>query len=36
VPTPANELLQRVADEQARDRRPPGQVSQEELLRRLG
>jgi 2-dehydropantoate 2-reductase len=35
VPTPANEALQRVAVEHARGRRPPGLVSQEEILRRL-
>jgi 2-dehydropantoate 2-reductase len=36
VPTPANAALQRAAVELARDGRPPGLVSQEELLRRLG
>jgi 2-dehydropantoate 2-reductase len=36
VPTPVNELLQRTANELARDRRPPGAVNADELLRRLG
>jgi len=35
VPTPANELLQRTANELARDRRPPGSVAAAELLRQL-
>lgn len=35
VPTPANELLQRTANELAHDRRPPGSVDAAELLRRL-
>jgi 2-dehydropantoate 2-reductase len=36
VPTPANAAVQRAAVEHARERRPPGAVSQEEFLRRLG
>jgi len=36
VPTPANAALQRAAIDLARERRPPGSVSQEELLSRLG
>jgi 2-dehydropantoate 2-reductase len=36
VPTPANEALQQAAAEHARARRPPGRMSQEEFLRRLG
>lgn len=36
VPTPVNELLQRTANELARDHRPPGAVTADELLRRLG
>ncbi len=35
VPTPANDALHCVAVEHARDRRPPGLVSQDEILRRL-
>jgi 2-dehydropantoate 2-reductase len=35
VPTPVNELLQRVANELARDRRPPASLSEEELLAAL-
>lgn len=36
VPAPVNELLQRTANELARDRRPPGAITADELLRRLG
>jgi 2-dehydropantoate 2-reductase len=32
VPTPVNELLRRMANEMARDRRPPGLVAPEEFL----
>jgi 2-dehydropantoate 2-reductase len=35
VPTPVNELLQRLASELARSRRPPGCVAEAELLARL-
>ena len=35
VPTPVNGLLQQVANEMARDRRPPGSVPVEELTARL-
>jgi 2-dehydropantoate 2-reductase len=35
VPTPVNELLQRLAAEAARERRPPGGASEDELLRML-
>ena len=36
VATPVNALLQRLMAEAAREKRPPGSLSQEELLRRLG
>ena len=36
VPTPVNALLQRLAADAARTRRPPGAASEEELLRLLG
>ena len=35
VPTPANALLQRLSNEFARNRLPPGGVSQDEFMRRL-
>ena len=35
VPTPVNELLQRLANEMARERRPPGLLGEAELLGRL-
>jgi 2-dehydropantoate 2-reductase len=35
VATPANELLQRLANELARDRRPPGTVSEDDVLAML-
>ncbi|HUI25532.1 MAG TPA: 2-dehydropantoate 2-reductase N-terminal domain-containing protein [Candidatus Kryptonia bacterium] len=35
IPTPVNELLQRVANEMARAGTPPGTMSEEELLERL-
>jgi len=35
VPTPVNALLQQLAREAARARRPPGELSEAELLRRL-
>jgi len=35
IPTPVNALLQQVANEMARDRRPPGSVTTDELLARL-
>jgi 2-dehydropantoate 2-reductase len=35
VPTPVNELLQRTANELARERRPPGSITAAELLLRL-
>ncbi|HVM67821.1 MAG TPA: 2-dehydropantoate 2-reductase [Acidimicrobiales bacterium] len=36
VPTPANDALQQAAAAHARARKPPGRMSQEEFLRRLG
>jgi 2-dehydropantoate 2-reductase len=36
IPTPANALLQRVANEAARAKMPPGQMSAQDLLSRLG
>jgi 2-dehydropantoate 2-reductase len=36
VPTPANELLQRLANQMAAQRRPPGSVPENDLLARLG
>jgi 2-dehydropantoate 2-reductase len=36
VPTPVNELLQHLANETARDGRPPGSMSAQELLALLG
>ena len=36
VPTPVNALLQEVANELARERRPPGSYTVEQLLARLG
>jgi 2-dehydropantoate 2-reductase len=36
VPTPVNTLLQEVANELARERRPPGSYTVEQLLARLG
>ena len=35
VPTPVNELLQRLANELARDGRPPGRLAEPDLLERL-
>jgi 2-dehydropantoate 2-reductase len=35
IPTPVNALLQQVANEMARDRRPPGSVTTDELVARL-
>jgi 2-dehydropantoate 2-reductase len=36
VPTPANELLQRLANEMAAERRRPGSVPERDVLARLG
>jgi len=36
VPTPVNELLQRLANEAARDRAAPGSIAPEEILTRAG
>lgn len=35
IPTPANSLLQRLSNQMARERKPPGQMAPEELLSRL-
>jgi 2-dehydropantoate 2-reductase len=36
VPTPVNDLLQRLANRMAAEGRPPGSVAAEDVLARLG